>query len=404
MDSKQISRLNISKYYFHLKGKNAEKLVHDLALKTFLTDWCYLNPILPSGRELCDLLVVFDETAIIWQIKDLKLDKQGKYKISEVEKNLRQLAGAHRQLFDLKTPIELKNPRQGKELFNTKSIKEVYLISVLLGKGEEIFSFIENIKDYTIHVFTKDFTQIILNELDTISDFTNYLRAKEVIAGNDKEFMIIGGEEELLALYLMNNRSFEKLNEADYIVLEQGSWEHLQNREEYKTKKKQDEISYLWDSIINRAHEGASEYEKVARVLARPDRFKRRYLSKVFFEARLKAHNDRKHGLFRRVLLADNITYCFLFADTPEPREKRMAMLSAICWIARGTYHENKMVLGIATEMKIRPTCSYDFCLMDIPEWTEECQKDMKKLQQETGILTNPIVSHTHEEEYPKSN
>ena len=65
------------KHYFQLKGKDAESILHELAEGTFLTDWCYPNPILPSGKELCDLLVVFDNTAIIWQLKDTKLDKYG---------------------------------------------------------------------------------------------------------------------------------------------------------------------------------------------------------------------------------------------------------------------------------------------------------------------------------------
>ena len=61
--------MDISKDYFNIKGKNAEQLVQELALKTFLTDWCYLNPMLPNGKELCDLLVIFDTVAVIWQIK-----------------------------------------------------------------------------------------------------------------------------------------------------------------------------------------------------------------------------------------------------------------------------------------------------------------------------------------------
>ncbi len=64
-----------SKHYFQIKGKNAEKVVHDLAEKTFLTDWCFPNPKLQNGKELCDLLVVFDNIAIIWQIKDLKFNR-----------------------------------------------------------------------------------------------------------------------------------------------------------------------------------------------------------------------------------------------------------------------------------------------------------------------------------------
>ena len=46
--------------------RKAESILHELAKKTFLTDWCYPNPLLPDGKELCDLLVVFGDTAIIW--------------------------------------------------------------------------------------------------------------------------------------------------------------------------------------------------------------------------------------------------------------------------------------------------------------------------------------------------
>ena len=107
---------------FQLKGTTAEKVVHDLATKTFLIDWCFLNPKLPNGKELCDLLVVFSDMAIIWQIKDLKLDKNGNYKKTEVDKNLRQIIGARRQLFELKTPIHLKNIRRSEEIFDSSKI------------------------------------------------------------------------------------------------------------------------------------------------------------------------------------------------------------------------------------------------------------------------------------------
>jgi len=286
--NKEISEVNFSKDYFNLKGKNAEKIVQELAIKTFLTDWCYLNPKLPNNKELCDLLVVFDDIAIIWQIKDLKLDKNGKYNKSEVDKNLRQLSGARRQLFDLKTTIELENPRRKKEKILPETIKEIYLISVLLGEGEEIFSFIEEIKNHTIHVFDKEFTEIVLNELDTISDFTHYLKTKEALIKQNKQLVIFGGEKELLAFYLMNKRSFERFNDATNILIDEGSWKLLQKNPEYKTKKEEDKISYFWDSIINKAHMTSSQYEKlqyekVARELTRLNRFQRRYLSKAFF-------------------------------------------------------------------------------------------------------------------------
>lgn len=84
---------------------------------------------------MCDLLVVFDDTAIIWQIKDLKVDENGRYKQAEVEKNLRQLSGARRLLFDIKAPVKLSNPRRGEELFDPSKITKAHLISVLMGEG-----------------------------------------------------------------------------------------------------------------------------------------------------------------------------------------------------------------------------------------------------------------------------
>jgi hypothetical protein len=400
---KSEKELHYEKDYFIIKGKTAEKIVHDLAVKTFFTDWCYMNPKLPDGKELCDLLVIFDDTAIIWQIKDLKLDTSGKYKKAEVDKNLRQLSGARRQLFDLKTPIELENPRRVREVFDPTKITEIYLLSVLLGEGEEVSAFVDEIRNHTVHILDREFTQILLSELDTISDFTTYLRSKEAFLKKEMSLTIMGGEEELLAYYLMHDRSFMKLEKATSIVIESGSWLNLQNNLKYLAKKKEDAISYGWDDIINRVHEGSSQYEIMARELARPNRFQRRYLSKVYYDAFIQAHNDNKGDLFRRILFSDETTYCFLFQDERFPREKRKEMLMAICFFARGKHQKNSRVIGIATEKKIQKLCSYDFYFLNIPEWTTELQSKVEKLQSEMELFVNPTVDYTTEMEYPES-
>lgn len=393
------------KHHFNLKGKVAEEIVQYLAEKTFFADWCYKNPILENGKELCDLLVVFGETAIIYQIKNLKLDEKSRYKKGEVDKNLRQLVGAKRTLFTLNKTIELSNPNRGKEAFNPKSIKEIFLISALVGKGEDYSYSLEEFKKLTIHVFDREFTQVSLNELDTIKDFIDYLRAKERLIKNGKEIMIVGGEKELLAFYLMNDRSFNRFDKSTMIILEEGAWKNLQRKPEYRAKKLLDEISYGWDAIISRAHETrVPEYERIAREMARLNRFERRYFSKGFVEAHMKAHKDEQNNNFRRIIVGEDSTYCFLFMDDPEPRDRRKAFLSAICFIARGKYKKNKRVLGIATEMKIRPRSSYDFCLLDKPTWNRKDQKEMEKLQKETGIFANPEINIVHEDEYPSSN
>jgi hypothetical protein len=393
--------MNPSEDYFDLKGKTAERFVQQLALKSFLTDWCFPNPVLPNGKELCDLLVIFDQTAIIWQIKDLKLRSTGRYSPSEVEKNLRQLSGARRRLFDLRVPVQLQNARRTIESFDPTQITEVFLISVLLGEEEDSFALVEPIKEFTVHRFSKDFTEIALSELDTIGDFTNYLRIKEAFIADIEFLEIMGGEEELLAFYLMNNRSFGRVGNDKDIFLEAGHWNKFQKSAQYRSKKKEDKISYGWDAIIDRAHEGSKQYEIVARELARPTRFERRVLAKTFLARWSTAHRD-VHDLYRAVLPAENATYCFLFCGKNVPREARKAMLSEMCYVARGSFLQNQKVIGIATEKTLESTCSYDFCLLDRPLWTRENQQEMESLKRRSGIFKNPTVSKVEETEYPQ--
>ena len=120
-------------------------------------------------------------------------------------KNLRQLGGARRTLFDLKTPITLSNPRRGAEVFAPDSIKHVHLISVRMGDGEEPMPLMPEIKGHLLHVFTREFADTALSELDTVSDFCRYLRAKESIA-RSKQLVILGGEENLLGKYIEMGR------------------------------------------------------------------------------------------------------------------------------------------------------------------------------------------------------
>ena len=386
-------------YQLHLKGKNAEDFVYELSKKSFLEDWCYQSPRLPNSKEICDLLIVYDDIAIIWQVKDLKLDNN-KYNKSEVKRNLKQLSTARNRLFKLRIPIKLENRRGGKKDFNFREIKRVYLISALLGKGEDYFSFVEMLGKDIVHTFTREFTEIILKELDTIKDFTDYLEEKEQLIRIGSEINILGGEQELLAYYLGNMRTFEKLKKVHSLVITDGCWEDFQRKPEYSKKKEEDSISYGWDDIINRSHECGGEYEKIARELARTNRFERRLLSKSFFEALVLANNKQKNNTFRRVLALNGVTYCFVFMDDVEPRIRRQNLLRAICFIARGMHKENKKVIGIATEMKIRSGCSYDFYLLEIPNWTEKEQTSMEKLQKETRIFLNVEPKYIHESEY----
>lgn len=387
-----------SPHYFRQKGAYAEKVIHDLTNKTFFVDWCYPNPQKPDGKELCDCLVVFDDTAIIWQIKDLKVDEHGRYKKAEVEKNLRQLAGARRSLFDLREPITLTNPRRGAEQFNPDAIKHLHLISVLMGEGEEPFPFVQEFKDHQIHVFTREFADIALSELDTLADFCNYLQAKEQI-DRGKHLIVVGGEQQLLAKYLENERSFKWMDQADVFYFDETNWPAFIKNPQVIAKKSADKISQGWDSLINLAHGGSKRYELVARELARPDRFTRRVLSQTFLEAYTEMRKG-KHELYRRRFDIKDTTYCFLFtSDTGDTRrDQRRNMLQAMCFVSRGLPPFNRRVVGVSTD---RDNTTYDFCFLHMPDWTDGNEEQRKRIQAETGIFVSPRITASSEDEYP---
>jgi len=397
-----------SPHRFRLKGTSAEDYLESLARKSFFVDWCFRSPRLPDGRELCDLLIVFDRTAVIWQAKDLQLDAVGRYKVAEVDKNLRQLVGARRQLMELKTPVDLENARRARERFDPTAIDEVFLVSALLGEGEEVFSMVESVKSHTVHVFTRAFTEIALGELDTISDFVQYLKTKErFLTTKTGSLVLLGGEENLLAFYLLNDRSFDRLHGPHDVTMEDGHWEQLCIDPRFTARKAADQISYAWDSIVDRAHEGSTQYERVARELARPNRFERRTLAQSFYDSHVRAHEETIHHIFRRFTVGRDpapgrqTTYCFLFMDESLPREDRRQMLHAMCLVARDLRPQNHWVIGVATEKHLKPTCSYDFALLHFPTWPDEMKVAATKLREELGIFKDPEITETSEDEYP---
>lgn len=405
---------NNDKHYFTTKGKNAEQVLHDLAERTFLTDWCFLNPRLPNGKELCDLLVMFDNIAIIWQVKDLKLNHNGKANRREIEKNLRQLLGARRQLFNIKTPIELCNTRRKKETFDPSSISEVHFISALMGEEDSAINMAEMFKGQFIHIFTKLFLPILLEELDTIRDFCQYLAARETLVNENRLREDIDREQDLLAYYFMHDRSFGSTGET--IEIRRGLWHQFQNSSAYRNKKEADIVSYCWDVIINCVHECRDNppfpesMERVARIMAWPNRLQRRMLGEAFAEAHIFTHNIpptiKKDLVYRRIILTSfGATYCLLFHDIDEndafSRKVRLAMVQALCHVVRGVYQQNKIVIGIGTEMTIKEEDTFDFVGLQSPIWTNKDEQLLESYQRTYNFLSDIQASLHQEDEYP---
>jgi hypothetical protein len=87
--------------------------------------------------------------------------------------------------------------------------------------------------------------------------------------------------------------------------------------------------------------------------------------------------------------------------DETLPLAERRAMLERMCIVARVAQPENQWVIGIATEKRFGPTCSYDFAALYIPTISEEFRATARSIQEDEGILRSPKLTNFRSFEYP---
>ncbi len=114
-----------------------------------------------------------------------------------------------------------------------------------------------------VHIFDSHNISIVLSELDTVSDFSNYLDEKmRAVAKYDS--LIYCGEEDLLGHYLLNYDTESeqhiigtKLDDVNGVMIGEGEWHDFTRTDLYKNTKKEDKISYSWDELIQRTCQNA---------------------------------------------------------------------------------------------------------------------------------------------------
>lgn len=283
-----------------------ERYLAQLADKTFLNLWSYPSPYREQqlrgagdGKELCDLLVVcdphvviFSEKAITWSSAavDVAWPRWLKRAVFEASK---QLKGAERWISEFPDRIFLDKdctqrfplsfpPAERRRIHRIVIARGAgaacrkhfgggsgtFLIKPLLsGKahlqpsnstyGPFTIGDIDPSGDF-VHVFDEVSLEVVMREMDTITDFTDYLdkRANLIRSGR---LVIASGEEDLLAYYAI------RLNEegehdftppdgktwadVDGIVID-GGFRELISNPRYIAKKQADRQSYVWDALI----------------------------------------------------------------------------------------------------------------------------------------------------------
>lgn len=265
----------------------SERFLAKLADRTFLSLWAYPNVFRGPAKELCDLLVVcgkhvlvFSDKSIDWPFGvDEKLAWSRWYRRA-IAKSADQLARAiswirnhpDRLFLDPRCenrfPIEIPpaSELQVHGIIVARGASEACFEHFASGSGSlglmPVFSRTRNAREVpesqffignpcpndhdVYHVLDYITLRVLLSELDTVVDLTDYLTKKERLIRGD-HLLSAHGEEDLLAIYL---KDINHHGEHDFVVekgkpftgdqklvVEGGSYAALRKRGEYKGKR-----------------------------------------------------------------------------------------------------------------------------------------------------------------------
>lgn len=416
---------------------DSERALGRLAKKAFLSLWSYPNVYTDEGRrngkgdgkELCDLLVVFGDTVILFSDKaceynvgtDVKVAWPRWYKRA-IEKSANQLAGAERFAKQFPERIYLdkgcENPLPVK--LPSRSAGKYYLIAVTRGAHSAarahfgggssgslmLLTDLHGQHHYDtpfrvgfplktgrfVHVLDEMTIDLLLEELDTLPDLVSYLRCKEEFLLQPGITFSVPGEEELLSRYLMTIRNgkheFPRIpKEIDFVAFPEGDWTTYAASNQRVAKRKADKISYIWDSLIEhhssfiRAGTACTfpgmdmeitDHERVLRAFADQTRLVRRDLASDLYQ--VLSRDDGPGSNFARVKLTGNPpNRAFVFlASSPPPnvsyedyRRSRMDFLVVYCNVVKERVPTLREAIGIASEPLSANGASQDFFYAD---------------------------------------
>lgn len=459
---------------------NTEKLLADIATKSFLNLWCYPNPYInKANRELCDLLVICDKHVVIFSDKSCAFPNEGDIKINwgrwfnkTIKKSTNQLLGAERFLRMYPNAIYLDENCQTKlPIPDPEKDCKIHLIAVANGAtqhcqnyfsgkstGSLLFSssvfnpdspfIIGDIKPNGpfIHVLDEYTLPILIQELNTITDFISYLEEKENFLRSGKQ-VIYSGEEGLLAHYIagydentrkhtfISSKQSKLLEDINNIIIDSGQWTDINNHPTYISKREADQISYLWDNLINQFTKhniaktsntygrSSKEHEGGFRYMALEPRFYRRILSKLLFDAIESYTGSPNDGLAKITILpfSNQAGLIYLFIQFPFNKtkfdnyeqycEERLMYLYKACMATKAVLPSLKnisitKVIGVTFEPPkhvLKDINSESIICLFCDKWTEKQQADGELFHNELDLFASKkmIINQLTEKNFP---
>jgi hypothetical protein len=149
-------------------GDEGEAYVLQLSYDTYLKYWCYPNPKDEKGdyKEICDLLILFRNTAIIISVKNHHYDGDyDKYQKKVIEKSTKQLNGAYRKLFENGKDVYIRHPDRDPEKFEPQRYQNIFRITINVGEQFEQYNLSDQVEGKGfINILDKDTFEAIIVE------------------------------------------------------------------------------------------------------------------------------------------------------------------------------------------------------------------------------------------------
>ncbi|MDM8539776.1 hypothetical protein QUF90_01685 [Desulfococcaceae bacterium HSG9] len=386
----------------------SEKFVTALCERAFIRLWTHPNPKGKKNKELCDCLIVCGPHIVIISVKKCEYKNTGnktgwkRWEKAAIEKSASQIWGAERWLQTVDQFVRLDGRRIS---LPAKSERKYHRISVSLGGRGHVPIKWGNLGKGFIHVCDEYSIGVVFNALDTITDFVEFLDSIEVLIASGVQMLFAGGGiEDIVALYLLNGRSFnfsvDSNKQADMVIIHNDLWKNFYESNDYKAIQKEFQDSYIWDRLIEHyvsdlLTEGmfdmhskeVTDNDLALITMALQPRGIRAVLAELFMEF---LQNPELKVASRAVKGYADTAFVFLIGKSSD-REYRARELALRCLVIRGRLKGVKTVVGIATDRPGTSEIGYssDIVYIHMPEWTAENETQVSGIQADLGYFQN---------------
>ncbi|RPI19198.1 MAG: hypothetical protein EHM58_02455 [Ignavibacteriae bacterium] len=387
-------------------GNHIEEILSKLLSEPLLQDFVHLRPIIlhEKKRELCDILIEDEPSAILLQLKVQDLTKanenrdQKRWAIKQLTKAESQVKGAIKYMS--LSDISCSNTVRGEIRFNKDQLHAKHGI-VVIDFDSVPFLLDDKFDSRTkmnvpIHYLTYSDFILLCQNLKTLPDLISYLEERAKIPKWARP--LLGDEKNVYAYYLMHKSTFSySIIRGDF----NNKWCELtiNYKKKFSGKVYEDGQTELFQKVLKELYNhdpivsqlAPSYVAKIGNV-SDPDRVEisrslnrirlllRRAICKKLWE-KLELSDTSKLGYNYFSIASKDKKTMFFFLCSRHNREKRLEELQIFSTTIYDLHKDINRVIGIATENLHSATGrSFDYILIEgiVREQDEDFLKEAK--------------------------